>query len=102
MHNSPSIKGSVSLSFDEANRLLFVMKKAGLEDTASFRRVHTRIREIVDFHLYNTKVPVGDASSYWCNKRLPPGVSRSSMGPFFPLPPALVFDLKKYWWRAIW
>ena len=96
MHNSPSIKGSVSLTFDEANRLLFVMKKAGLEDTASFRRVHTRIREIVDFHLYNTKVPVGDASHYWCNKRLPPGVSRSSMGPFFPLPPALVFDLKKY------
>lgn len=96
MHNSPSIKGSISLNFDEANRLLFVMRKAGLENTASFRRVHTRIREIVDFHLHNTKVRVGDASNYWCNKRLPPGVSRSSMGPFFPLPPALVFDLKKY------
>jgi hypothetical protein len=96
MHNSPSIKGNIALDFNEANRLLFVMRKAGLENTASFRRVHTRVREIVDFHLHNTKVKVEDASHYWCNKRLPQGVSRSSMGPFFPLPPALVFDLKKF------
>lgn len=97
MHNVPkSIKGNIELDFFEANRLLFILKKGGMENTSSFRIVHRKVRALLDFNRHNVKEGLYNASEYWCNKKLPGNMRRSEMGPFFPLPPILVFELKKY------
>ena len=96
MHNSQGIKGVINLNFNDANRLLMALKKAGLEESSAFRKVHRKVREIVDFHLYKNVAYRIDAKDYWCNKKLSEGLRRSKVGPFFPLPPVLVYELRKY------
>jgi len=97
MHNVPkSIKGNIELDFFEANRLLFILKKGGMENTSSYRLVHKKVRALLDFNAHNVKLKIDSAANYWCNKRLPGNMRRAEMGPYFPLPPILVFDMKKY------
>jgi len=97
MHNVPkSIKGNIELDFFEANRLLFILKKGGMENTSSYRLIHKKVRALLDFNAHNVKLKIDSAANYWCNKKLPGNMRRAEMGPYFPLPPILVFDMKKY------
>jgi hypothetical protein len=36
------------------------------------------------------------ANKYFCNKKMKNGVKRAEVGPWFPLPPVLVYDLRRH------
>jgi hypothetical protein len=97
MHNSKGIKGDIRLDFDEANQLLIALRKADLEGSLAFKVVHRKVREIVDYHLYKAaKGEMKLANKYFCNKKMKNGVKRAEVGPWFPLPPVLVYDLRRH------